>query len=78
MNKPFIVADIHAWLKQVAEGEITYSKMVELMNERAVQFKESDSTHNKLEAMFGKIEKSEWIEEAKQRKRNSSTGEIPY
>ena len=33
--KPFTVALIHDLLKQVSEGDISYSRMVEIMNERA-------------------------------------------
>ena len=33
MKKVFKVADIHKLLKQVNQGEISYSRMVEMMNE---------------------------------------------
>ena len=33
MKKVFKVADIHKLLKQVNQGEISYSRMVEIMNE---------------------------------------------
>lgn len=37
MKKVFKVADIHELLKQVHQGEISYSRMVEIMNEEAAK-----------------------------------------
>lgn len=37
MKKVFKVADIHELLKQVSLGEISYSRMVEIMNEMAYE-----------------------------------------
>lgn len=37
MKKVFKVADIHELLKQVNQGEISYSRMVEIMNEEAAK-----------------------------------------
>lgn len=47
MAKKFIVADLRALEKQVALGEITYSKMVEIINERFTD--DSDPKEKELE-----------------------------
>lgn len=38
MRKVFTVSIIHNLLRRVQDGEITYSKMVEIMNDRANQY----------------------------------------
>lgn len=46
--KPFTVALIHDLLKQVSEGDISYSRMVEIMNERVQEHKpESEDNYTR-------------------------------
>ena len=52
--KTFTVALIHDLLKQVSEGDISYSRMVEIMNER-VQEHKPESEESVVDGIFSHV-----------------------
>ena len=49
MSKTFTVAEIRALLNQVSSDKITFSKFVEILNEKAVASKSGPFLHNNLD-----------------------------
>ena len=55
MDKVFKVADIRKFEQQVAKGEISYSRMVELMNKMAYEHYVKKSKESNFDLFFGLI-----------------------
>lgn len=78
MQKLFKVADIHNWLKRVTTDKISYSRMVELMNQKVSLNTYSIEEVNILLSLLGKAKdkiNSEWQKDFEEAMRNYWTCE---